>query len=43
MLVAMGSALIVLVSLQSGVDTANAARVVQGSSRASAFSVPERS
>jgi len=30
MLVAMGSALIVLVSLQSGVDTANAARVVQG-------------
>lgn len=30
MLVAMGSSLIVLVSLQSGVDTANAARVVQG-------------
>lgn len=30
MLVAMGSSLLVLVSLQSGVDTANAARVVQG-------------
>jgi putative Mg2+ transporter-C (MgtC) family protein len=30
MLVAMGSSLIMLVSLQSGVDTANAARVVQG-------------
>ena len=30
MLVAMGSALVVLVSLQAGIDTANASRVIQG-------------